>query len=151
MAESQNAVLWGEEGTPWRLPARFHSSTSISVWASHRLFLPLQASHHSSLPPSVLLSCTSPDLCVFGCFRSPAGCVGSGRRKERKRRQEPWLQSSVTQPGCISASGENTENVYENKLLSCNQRAQMLTFPALTSISESFSRVARSGRAVTGG
>lgn len=60
------------------------------------------------------------------------------------RELEPWLQSTMTQSGCIHAPGENTQNMYQNTLLSplltlCNQCVLALTFPPLTNISMSLS------------
>lgn len=139
-----------EEGPHWCLPARFYSSTSISMWASHRPFLLLLAFHHSCLPPSVLASCTSPtcvySMCVFGCFGSPAGCVGSGRRRKRKKREElmgagataPVEHDSVWMHQCPWGK-KHTKHVPKTHCCrpSCNQCVQMDTFPHLTSISMS--------------
>lgn len=113
----------GEEGPHWCLPARFYSSTSISSWASHLPLLFLLAFHHSSLPPSVLASCTSPTCVCTACVCldvsgaqlvvSAVGGEGVGKRGKCLWEMEPRLQSGMTQSGCISAPGENAQNMYQ--------------------------------------
>lgn len=79
----------GEEEPHWCLPARFYSSSSISVWASHT-GCPCSFCHFIT-PPSLcppikhLSQHVLGYMCVFGCIRSPAGCVNSGRRVKRER------------------------------------------------------------------
>lgn len=134
----------GEEGPHWCLPARFYSSTSISMWASHCPPLLLLAFHHPSLPPSPLPSSTSPTrMCVCVCFwmfQEPSWlCRLWEERKEEKegkelRELEPWLQSSMTQSGSIHAPGENIQTGTKTYCPSsssslCNQRVQIPTFP----------------------
>lgn len=82
----------GEEGPHWCLPARFYSRPSILMWASHRPLLLLLAVHHSFCPPIKYLSNMS--VCVFGCFRSPAGYVDSGRRGRNKKRERSFGSQS---------------------------------------------------------
>lgn len=134
----------GEEGPQWCLPARFNSSPSISMRATHRLpplllaisslLLPLSPPSLLSYPPIKYLSNTS--VCVWMFQESSWLCrQWEGRKEEKEGKElkelEPWLQSSMTQSGCIHAPGENTQNMYQNTQLSplCNQCVQMLTFP----------------------
>lgn len=138
----------GEEEPHWCLPARFYSSSSISVWAS-RTGCPCSFCHFIT-PPSLcppikhLSQHVLGYMCVFGCIRSPAGCVNSGRRVKRERSlRSQSCGSSLAWPGCIHCLGGKTQSMYQTRLSPllalCNQNVQMLTFPHLTSSSVSLS------------
>lgn len=62
---------------------------------------------------------------------------------EELKEPELWLQSSMTQSGCIHCLGGKTQSMYQTRLSPllalCNQNVQMLTFPHLTSSSVSLS------------
>lgn len=100
----------------------------------------------SICPRIMYLSLCVYSMCVFGCFGSPAGCVGSGRRRKRKNREElmgagaaaPVEHDSVWVHQCPWGK-KHTKHVPKTHCCrpSCNQCVQMDTFPRLTSISMS--------------
>lgn len=141
----------GEEEPHWCLPARFYSSSSISVWASrtgcpcsfcHFITPPFpQSSHQAPLP-----TCVGLYVCVWMHQEPSWLCQQWEESEEGEELKEPelWLQSSMTQSGCIHCLGGKTQSMYQNTRLSpllalCNQYVQMLTFPHLTSSSVSLS------------
>lgn len=79
------------------------------------------SSWHFITPPTVPCSCP-PVKCLSDMFRGGFQLVvsGGGRRGRREKREkelrepEQWLQSCMTQSGCIHAPGENTQSMYQN-------------------------------------
>lgn len=110
----------------------------------------------SSCPPIKSLSSVCICVCVWmfagdQLVQLAVGGEARGKRlKKELRETEPWLQSSMTQSGCIQCPwGKRTKHVRKHTalppvLILCNQRVQMLTFPPLTSISMSLSPAAQS-------
>lgn len=115
---------------------------------------PVPSATSSLLPPSFPLSshqaplptCVGLYVCVWMHQEPSWLCQQWEESEEGEELKEPelWLQSSMTQSGCIHCLGGKTQSMYQNTRLSpllalCNQYVQMLTFPHLTSSSVSLS------------